>query len=319
MRIVIENAGAQSGSLILQKEDVFVVEVQVSVATDTISVGLESPLEAAPDLPVSVIKYVARTGDPVVLADPALDDRFMSDPYIVANHPRSILSLAMSHQGRLIGILYLENNAARDAFSEARLELLSLLASLSAIAVENARLYSYVRRRTEELEVMEERLERELRERERAEAERAALQEEIIGVQNARLAELSTPIIPITDGIMVMPLIGTMDRQRAQHVLSTALEGVQAHRAKVVIIDITGVKLVDADVASTLIGTAGALRLLGAQSVITGIRPEVAQTLIGLDVDFGGIVTRGNLQSGIAYALGRTGEARRLGLSEGRR
>jgi anti-anti-sigma regulatory factor len=92
---------------------------------------------------------------------------------------------------------------------------------------------------------------------------------------------------------------------------------VQSHRAEVVIIDITGVKLVDSDVASTLIGTAGALRLLGAQAVITGIRPDVAQTLAVLDVDFGAIVTKGTLQSGIAYALGRTGEARRLGLGGG--
>lgn len=319
MRIVIENAGAQTGALILNREQGLFVEVQVSVTTDTISVGVEAPLESCPDLPISVIQYVARTEEAIVLSAPALDERFRGDAYLADSRPRSILCLAMSHQGRLIGVLYLENKILLEAFTQARLELLKLLASLSAIAVENARLFSYVQRRTEELRVMEERLGAELRERERAESERAALQEEIIDVQNARLAELSTPIIPITDEIMVMPLIGTMDRQRAQQVLTTALQGVQAHRAKVVIIDITGVKLVDADVASTLIGTACALRLLGAQSVITGIRPEVAQALVGLDIDFGAIVTRGNLQSGIAYALGRTGEARRLGLSEGRR
>ena len=317
MRIVIENAGAQTGSLILERDHSLVVEVQVSMTSDTINVGLDSPLESFPDLPGSIVQYVARTKEPVVLVDATVDERFRSDPYILANRPKSILCIAMTHQGRLIGVLYLENNAAKDAFTQARLELLNLLASLSAVALENARLYSYVQRRTEELREMEERLGRELRERERAEADRAALQEEIIGVQNARLAELSTPIIPITDRIMVMPLIGTMDRQRAQQVLTTALQGVQSHRAEVVIIDITGVKLVDSDVASTLIGTAGALRLLGAQAVITGIRPDVAQTLAVLDVDFGAIVTKGTLQSGIAYALGRTGEARRLGLGGG--
>lgn len=314
MRIVIENAGAQTGALILQRDQGLFVEVQVSVTTDTISVGVEAPLESFPELPISVVQYVARAEEAVVLSDPALDARFAGDAYLVETRPKSILCLPMTHQRRLIGVLYLENKILLEAFTQARLELLKLLASLSAIAVENARLYSYVKRRTEELRAMEERLERELRERERAESESAALQAEIIDVQKARLAELSTPIIPITDEIMVMPLIGTMDRQRAQQVLTTALQGVQAHRAKVVIIDITGVKLVDADVASTLIGTAGALRLLGAQSVITGIRPEVAQTLVGLDIDFGSIVTRGNLQSGIAYALGRTGEGRRLGI-----
>jgi anti-anti-sigma regulatory factor len=74
-----------------------------------------------------------------------------------------------------------------------------------------------------------------------------------------------------------------------------------------VIIDITGVKLVDSDVASTLISTAKALRMLGAQAVLTGIRPEVATTLTGLEIEFREIVTRGTLQSGIAYALQRTG------------
>ncbi len=74
-----------------------------------------------------------------------------------------------------------------------------------------------------------------------------------------------------------------------------------------VIIDITGVKVVGSEVASTLISTASALRLLGAQAVITGIGPGVAQTLIGLQIDFGSIVTMGTLQSGIAYALKRTG------------
>jgi GAF domain-containing protein/ABC-type transporter Mla MlaB component len=314
MRIVIENAGAQAGSLILEREQNLVVEVQVSASSNTISVGLDSPLESRSDLPISVVKYVARTSEGVVLSDAASDARFMNDPYIWVHRPRSILCLPMAHQGRLIGVLYLENNATKDAFPAARLELLKLLASLSAIAVENARLYSYVQHRTEELHDTEVQLQRELRERERAEAERAALQEEIIQVQNARLAEMSTPIIPITDRIMVMPLIGTMDRQRAQQVLTTALQGVQSHRAEVVIIDITGVKLVDTDVASTLIGTAGALRMLGAHAVITGIRPDVAQALISLDVDFSAMVTLGTLQNGIAYALGRTGEARTIGL-----
>jgi anti-anti-sigma regulatory factor len=225
----------------------------------------------------------------------------------------------MTHQHRVIGILYLENNVTKDAFTPSRLEVLRLLASQAAVALENARLYSYVQRRTEELRAAEERLARELVERERAESTRAALQEEIIRVQSTRLAELSTPIIPITDRIMVMPLIGIMDRERAQQVLITVLQGVQANRAEVVIIDITGVKLVDTDVASTLINTASALRLIGAQAVITGIRPEVAQTLVGLAVDFGAVVTKGTLQSGIAYALGRTGEGQNLSLRGGRR
>jgi len=129
--------------------------------------------------------------------------------------------------------------------------------------------------------------------------------------------ELSTPLIPITDRIMVMPMIGMMTEERADELLDTALRGVQTHNADVVIIDVTGMKLLDSKVAGSLLETASALRLLGAQAVITGIRPDLAQTLTTLGVDLGDIVTRGTLKSGIAYALRRSGTAdRRLAREE---
>lgn len=124
---------------------------------------------------------------------------------------------------------------------------------------------------------------------------------------------MSTPLIPITDRVMVMPLIGTMDAQRADEALAAALRGVSETGAQVVILDITGVRGVDSSVAATLLRTAAALRLLGAEAVITGIGPRVSQTLVGLDIDLGGTVVQGTLQRGIAYAIRRTGEAPRLG------
>jgi DNA-binding response OmpR family regulator/anti-anti-sigma regulatory factor len=178
---------------------------------------------------------------------------------------------------------------------------------------QNARLKSEIEERaaaeaalqklTQDLKAMNVRLQAELAERERSEQERTALQQEIIRVQSARLQEMATPLIPLTDGIMVMPLIGTLDTERAQQVLSMALHGAQKSRAKVVIIDITGVKGVDAAVATTLVSTAGALRLLGTQAVLTGIGAEVAQTLVRLGIHLDTIVTRGTLQDGIAHAL----------------
>src|SRR6185369_7286550 len=108
---------------------------------------------------------------------------------------------------------------------------------------------------------------------------------------------------PITDKIMVMPLIGTIDAGRAEQALGAALSGVQANRANVVIIDVTGVTLIDTAVAGTLMRTAAALRLLGAKAVITGIRPELAQTLVALGIDLSAVVTMGTLKSGIDYAL----------------
>jgi rsbT co-antagonist protein RsbR len=128
-------------------------------------------------------------------------------------------------------------------------------------------------------------------------------QEEIIRAQAATLRELSTPLIPINDQVMVMPLIGTVDSYRTQQVMDSLLQGIAANHAQIAIIDITGVPVVDSQVADALVRAARAVRLLGARVVLTGIRPEVAQTLVGLGIDLSGIVTRGSLQSGIAYAL----------------
>jgi rsbT co-antagonist protein RsbR len=138
-----------------------------------------------------------------------------------------------------------------------------------------------------------------------AEAERARWQEEIIRTQAAALAELSTPLIPITDSVMVMPLIGTVDSRRAQQVIDSLLEGVASSRAQTAILDITGVPVVDTQVANALVRAAQSVKLLGAQVVLSGIRPEVAQTLVGLGVDLSGIVTSSTLQSGIAHAIAK--------------
>jgi PAS domain S-box-containing protein len=142
-----------------------------------------------------------------------------------------------------------------------------------------------------------------LTERKREAEERARLQERIIQAQAATLAELSTPVIPISDQVLVMPLIGAIDSDRARQVLETLLHGIERSRAQVAILDITGVPLVDTQVAKSLLLAAQAVRLLGARMVLTGIRPEVAQTLVGLGVDLGDIVTQSTLQSGIAFAM----------------
>jgi anti-anti-sigma factor len=137
----------------------------------------------------------------------------------------------------------------------------------------------------------------------RAEQERIDLQEQVIEAQRVALRELSTPIIPIGEGVVAMPLIGNIDSSRAQLVIETLLEGVAASRARAAILDITGVQVVDTQVANALLQAAQAVKLLGAQVIITGIRPEVAQTLVGLGLDLSGIKSLSTLQAGIAYAL----------------
>lgn len=144
---------------------------------------------------------------------------------------------------------------------------------------------------------------RDLSDDRRAEQEHRALQERIITAQQAALQELSTPLIPIIDGVVVMPLIGTIDSSRAQQVIETLLGGIATNRVSTAILDITGVPVVDTQVATVLVRAAQAAKLLGAEVTLTGIRPEVAQLLIGLGVDLSGITTRNTLQSGVREAL----------------
>jgi anti-anti-sigma regulatory factor len=138
--------------------------------------------------------------------------------------------------------------------------------------------------------------------RKEMEEDRARLHEETIQAQQSMLRELSTPLIPITDHVVVMPLVGRIDTWRAQQVLEGLLQGVAQHNASTAILDITGVPVVDTQVALALIQAAQAVRLLGAQVVLTGIRPDVAQSLVSLGVDLSDIVTLSSLQAGIAYA-----------------
>ena len=336
MRIVIENAGATKGFLLLERGGQLTIVGSMSVGPEDLQLNLLLPVERSEDLPLSIVQYVARTRETVILGRATRENRFAADPYIVRELPKSILCHALVRQGRLTGVLYLENDIVAEAFSQSRIDLLTLLCSQAAIAVENAILYDDVRSvteqlrrsnealevevasRTEQLSTAKERLELELVERERSERERAALQGEVIRAQSERLAELSTPIIPITERIMVMPLIGTMDKPRAQQVLETALHEVEAKQAQVVILDITGVRLIDNEVAATLLKTASALRLLGAEAVITGIRPDVAQTLVTLGIELNTVVTHGSLQKGITYALQRCGGDGRLSPGRGR-
>ncbi len=131
----------------------------------------------------------------------------------------------------------------------------------------------------------------------------AEQQQAIIREQAELLAELSTPLIPISEGVLVMPLIGTLTDRRAQQVMETLLEGIVQYQAETVLLDITGVKTVDTSVANALIQVARAVNLIGSHIVLTGIQPRIAQTLVQLGVSLGDIVTYSTLQAGIASIL----------------
>ncbi|RRR74649.1 MAG: STAS domain-containing protein [Candidatus Viridilinea halotolerans] len=136
----------------------------------------------------------------------------------------------------------------------------------------------------------------------RAQAEQSRIQDEALETQARIIAELSTPLIPISDQVVLMPLIGQVDSQRAQRVLTTLLEGVSQRQANCAILDISGLPLVDTHVAGILVQAARSIALLGVEMIITGIRPEVAQTLVGLGLSLDGIRTCGTVQAGIALA-----------------
>lgn len=128
--------------------------------------------------------------------------------------------------------------------------------------------------------------------------------EALIKQHEEALRALSTPLIPINDRVLVMPLVGSLDARRAEQVIQTLLEGVAQRGASAVILDVTGVAVVDTHVADALVRAARAVGLVGARVILTGIRPEVAQTLVALGADLSGITTCGTLQAGIARATG---------------
>lgn len=134
-----------------------------------------------------------------------------------------------------------------------------------------------------------------------------ALQQQVIEAQQAALRELSTPLMPIAEGVVVMPIVGSIDSRRAQQIMETLLEGIAAHSADIAILDITGVRVVDTQVAGALVRAAQAARMLGARVVLSGISAEIAQTLVHIGAEMSEMVALRSLQQGIAYALEQRG------------
>lgn len=133
--------------------------------------------------------------------------------------------------------------------------------------------------------------------------------ENTVTSQRLALKELSAPLIPVFESISVMPLIGTIDTERAKLIMENLLEGVIEHRSEVVLIDITGVPVVDTMVAHHIIQAAEAVRLVGAKCILVGIRPEIAQTIVNLGIDLSGFPTKSTLRKGIQAALEMTQRA----------
>ncbi|MDB5591571.1 STAS domain-containing protein [Enterovirga sp.] len=135
-----------------------------------------------------------------------------------------------------------------------------------------------------------------------------ASREEVIGRQGQEIAELSTPVVQLWDGILALPLIGTLDSSRTSVVMENLLQAIVDEEAEIAIIDITGVPTVDTLVAQHLLKTIAAARLMGADCIVSGIRPQIAQTMVHLGVELN-VVSKATLADAFALALRRTGRA----------
>jgi rsbT co-antagonist protein RsbR len=135
----------------------------------------------------------------------------------------------------------------------------------------------------------------------------SAAREQIISDQVTTMMELSTPVVQLWDGIIAVPLVGTLDSARTQLVMEKLLDTLVATGADHAVIDITGVPTVDTEVAQHLLKTVSAARLLGAECTISGIRPQVAQTIVSLGIEFGDIATKASLADALALALRQAG------------
>jgi len=150
MQILIENAGAQSGFLLLPKEGKLLISASASVDEETIITQDSTAVETSEELPITVINYVERSLSDVVLSHACRDGQFTNDPYITKRKVKSLLCIPIVSQGQLISILYLENNLTTDAFTADRIEVLQVLSSQAAIALDNALLYASVEQKVQE-------------------------------------------------------------------------------------------------------------------------------------------------------------------------
>ena len=150
MRLGLEHAGAERGLLILPHGDAYRIEAEARSSNEGVTVDLRQTSIGAGDLPQSVLQYVLRTRERVLLQDASAASEFADDEYLRRHHARSVLCIPLLKQTRLAGIIYLENNLTSGAFTPARMALLEVLASDAAISLENARLYRDLQERERE-------------------------------------------------------------------------------------------------------------------------------------------------------------------------
>ncbi|WP_437876476.1 substrate-binding domain-containing protein [Sorangium sp. So ce513] len=259
-----------------------------------VDVGEEGFVEKSARVePGSLVGRVLSVGRSIVVD--TLDERASDEaagelrgmPDVAEARRRGALTLVgvpLLARGVALGVLVLSSER-RAACSAEDLTQIERITDTLAVALENGQLVRRITERTQELEEANER------------------QAALLGT----IQELSSPVVPIARNILVMPIIGTMDAQRTGRFLESMLREISERRARVVLIDVTGMAVVDAVAADHLMAAARAARLLGAEVVLVGITPAAAQLMVEQGLDLGGVVTRSTLELGFAYALSQTG------------
>lgn len=300
--------------MILKGEGGLTIEALGDVVGDRFERIASAPLDSRSDLAASVITYVARTEETVVVDDGPSHPSFACDPYISTARVRSLLASPIVHQGRVIGIVYLENALASAAFTRDRVELIGLLSSQTAVSLENARLFAQledkVEARTAELSAAHAELSEahaQLGElyaaREREQEERMLEQRALIEQQREVIHALSAPILQVWDGVLAVPLIGVLDRERADELMHSLLNAVVRGSVHFAILDATGVEAIDEAVADHLVRIVRAVELLGVRAIVTGIRPAVARTMTSLDIDLRALGTHATLREALKFCM----------------
>ncbi|MBU0492654.1 MAG: GAF domain-containing protein [Chloroflexi bacterium] len=212
-----------------------------------------------------LVGWVGQQGVTVLANDVQAEPRYVN-LYPNRVPTRAEMSLPILVAGTIVGVLDIQSPQPQ-AFDETDLLVMGMLANQIAVAIENARLFEQAQRLT------------------------------------ATVGELSAPVIQVWDQVLVLPLVGGIDETRSKRIMETLLEGITQHQAQVVILDVTGVPVIDSWVADHLLHTTRAAALLGAQCVLTGISPEIAQSIVSLGLPLTKLTTLPNLQAGIQHAL----------------
>ncbi|MDI1445525.1 AAA family ATPase [Polyangium sp. 6x1] len=309
LRIALESAGATRGILILKENDDLLIQAEEELQRGKVTLLAGVPLETREDLPTGIVHYVARTGESVVLGDAASAEQFPGDRWLAQGKARSLLAAPVGKRGRIVGVLYLENELAAFAFTPDRVELLRMLSTQMAISIENALLYASLERKVEDRTRALEEAHAEIvtlsGERERSQAEMLAHSHALIERQNELIRALSTPILQVWDGVLALPLIGALDGSRAAEITERLLSRVASSATHFAIIDVTGVDTLDGQAAELLVRIGHAVELLGARTLITGLHASAARTLVSSCVDLRGLETRANLRDGLRLCLRR--------------